>query len=61
MAATSVAVELLGQDDIGVLSAGKQADIVAMPGDPIADISVTAKIDFVMQGGIVYHDLAITS
>ena len=41
-AATSVAAELLGRDDLGVLAPGKLADIVAMPGDPIADISVTA-------------------
>ena len=34
-AATSVAAELLGRDDIGVLAPGKLADIVAMPGDPI--------------------------
>lgn len=56
-AATSVAAELLGHDDIGVLAAGKQADIVAMPGDPIADISATAKVDFVMKGGVVYRSI----
>jgi imidazolonepropionase-like amidohydrolase len=55
-AATSVAAELLGRDDLGVLAPGKLADIVAMPGDPAADISVTAKVDFVMKDGIVYRD-----
>lgn len=55
-AATSVAAEMLNQDDIGVLAVGKQADIVAMPGDPLTDISVTAKVDFVMKGGVVYRD-----
>ncbi|MGH8279557.1 MAG: metal-dependent hydrolase family protein [Gammaproteobacteria bacterium] len=54
-AATSVAAELLGQDDIGVLAVGKHADIVAMPADPIADIGVTAKVDFVMKSGRVYR------
>ncbi len=54
-AATSVAAELLNQDDIGILAVGKHADIVAMPGDPIADISVTAKVDFVMKSGNVYR------
>lgn len=54
-AATSVAAELLGRDDIGVLAPGKLADIVAMPGDPIADIRATAKVDFVMKDGAVYH------
>ena len=57
-AATSVAAELLSRDDLGVLAPGKLADIVAMPGDPIADISATAKVDFVMKNGIVYRDLA---
>jgi imidazolonepropionase-like amidohydrolase len=56
-AATSVAAKLLGHDDIGVLTKGKQADIVAMPGDPIADISVTTEVDFVMKGGVVYRSL----
>ncbi len=55
-AATSVAAELLGRDDLGVLAPGKLADIVAMPGDPISDISVTAKVDFVMKDGNVYRD-----
>ncbi|RCS31686.1 amidohydrolase family protein [Rhodanobacter denitrificans] len=54
-AATSVAAELLGQDDIGVLAVGKHADIVAMPGDPLADIGATARVDFVMKSGRVYR------
>ena len=36
-AGTSVAAELLGRRDLGVLALGKLADIVAMPGDPIDD------------------------
>ena len=55
-AGTSVAAELLSRDDLGVLAPGKLVDIVAMPGDPIADISATAKVDFVMKDGIVYSD-----
>jgi imidazolonepropionase-like amidohydrolase len=55
-AATSVAAELLSRDGLGVLAPGKLADIVAMPGDPIADISATAKVDFVMKDGIVYRE-----
>ncbi len=54
-AATSVAAELLDRRDIGVLAVGKQADIVAMQGDPFADISVTTKVDFVMKSGSVYR------
>jgi imidazolonepropionase-like amidohydrolase len=55
-AATSVAAELLGRDDFGMLASGKIADIVAMSGDPIADIGATAKVDFVMKDGIVYRN-----
>lgn len=54
-AGTSVAAELLQRDDIGVLAPAKQADIVAMPGDPFKDIAVTANVDFVMKGGRVYR------
>jgi len=55
-AATGVAAELLSRDDLGVLAPGKTADILAMNGDPIDDISATAKVDFVMKDGIVYRD-----
>jgi imidazolonepropionase-like amidohydrolase len=54
-AATSVAAELLGRDDLGMLAPDKLADIVAFPGDPIADIGATAKVDFVMKDGVVYR------
>lgn len=54
-AATSVAASLLQRDDIGVLAPGKQADVVAMAGDPIADIAATEKVDFVMRAGRIYR------
>ena len=55
-AATSSASELLGmQDKVGSIEAGKYADIVAVPGDPLADITVLEKVDFVMKGGVVYR------
>ena len=57
-AATSVAAILLERDDIGVLAPGKQADIVAMPGDPVANIAVTEKVDFVMRAGRIYRHQA---
>ena len=54
-AATSSAAELLGmQDRVGTIEAGKFADIVAVPGDPMADVSVLEKVTFVMKGGVVY-------
>jgi imidazolonepropionase-like amidohydrolase len=54
-ASTSAAAELLQRDDFGVLSPGKRADIVAMPGDPFKDITVTTKVDFVMKDGRIYR------
>jgi imidazolonepropionase-like amidohydrolase len=56
--ATSVAAELLGRDDLGSLASGKLADIVAMPGDPLAQIAATANVDFVMKDGVVYRNLS---
>ncbi len=52
--ATASAAELLGvKDSLGSVEAGKLADIVAVPGDPLADIAVMEKVDFVMKGGVV--------
>ena len=54
--ATSTAAELLGmKDTLGTLEAGKLADIVAVPGDPLADVTVMEKVNFVMKGGVVYR------
>ena len=53
-AATIRAAEVLGVDDQGVLEAGKRADIVAVPGDPLADIGVVMDVAFVMKDGVVY-------
>jgi imidazolonepropionase-like amidohydrolase len=48
--------KLLGwQDQIGALKPGYLADIIAVPGDPLADISVLQKVSFVMKGGTVYR------
>jgi imidazolonepropionase-like amidohydrolase len=54
-AATFLAAEVLGVDDQGVVEVGKRADIIAMPGDPLADIGNTMKVDFVMKDGVVYR------
>jgi imidazolonepropionase-like amidohydrolase len=53
--ATSVAAELLGTEkELGTIESGKLADIVAVPGDPLADVSLMEKVEFVMKGGTVY-------
>ena len=54
-AATLNAAQLLRHDkDLGTVAAGKIADVVAVPGDPIADISLMKQVSFVMKDGTVY-------
>ena len=56
-AATVNAAGLLGLSaEIGTLEAGKRADIIAVDGDPLTDVSVLTSMDFVMRDGRVYRD-----
>ena len=55
-AATLGAAELISVDDRGRLEAGLLADIIAVPGDPLDDITVTEDVRFVMKGGQVYRN-----
>jgi imidazolonepropionase-like amidohydrolase len=48
---TANSAALLGLDDSGVLAAGKRADIVAVPGNPLTDMKVTERVSFVMKEG----------
>ena len=41
--------------DLGQLEPGNRADVVAVPGDPIDDIALTSKVDFVMKDGVIYR------
>jgi len=55
-AATRNAADLLSMSDqIGSIEVGKFADIVAVPGNPLEDVGMLQKIDFVMKGGQVYR------
>lgn len=54
-AATTVASELIDVDDRGRLKVGLLADIIAVPGDPLADITMTESVSFVMKGGQVFR------
>jgi len=57
VSATRINAEILGWSDrIGTVEKGKLADIVAVPGDPLADITAVARVGFVMKGGTVYRD-----
>ena len=53
-AATSSAADLLGHSDIGSIKPGKYADIIAVSGDPIADIHELENVKFVMKAGKIY-------
>ncbi len=53
--ATLHAATVLGVDDQGVIEPGKRADIIAMPGDPVADINAVMGVDFVMTAGRVHR------
>jgi imidazolonepropionase-like amidohydrolase len=53
--ATSSAADLLGKSDVlGSIKAGKYADIIAVSGDPLADVRVLENVSFVMKEGKVY-------
>lgn len=55
---TSLAAESLGlQDQIGNIAPGLQADIVAVEGNPLEDITAVRKVVFVMKGGRVYKNV----
>jgi len=52
--ATSVAAALLDQqDNLGALEAGRLADLIAVAGDPLKDITELERVRFVMKGGVV--------
>jgi imidazolonepropionase-like amidohydrolase len=54
-AATTHAAELLKHDkDLGSVTSGKLADLVAVLGNPLDDISLMKQVSFVMKDGIVY-------
>ena len=53
-AATVTAAELINSADRGRIAEGLLADIIAVPGDPLSDITVTKNVNFVMKGGKVY-------
>jgi imidazolonepropionase-like amidohydrolase len=56
-AATNSAADLIGwPDDVGAIEAGKFADLIAVPGDPILDITLLQHVQFVMKGGAVFKN-----
>jgi imidazolonepropionase-like amidohydrolase len=56
IAATGSAADLIGdRQDIGSVQAGRYADLVAVDGDPLADITILQHVQFVMKGGVIYR------
>ena len=56
VSATRINAEILHESArIGTVEAGKLADLVAVPGDPLKDITQTEHVGFVMKGGVVYR------
>jgi imidazolonepropionase-like amidohydrolase len=53
--ATLAAADLMGVADRGALEPGLLADVVAVPGDPLADVHAMEHVDFVMKGGVIFH------
>jgi len=59
ISANSLAAEAMRMgDEIGSITPGLQADIIALDGDPLKDITAVRRVVFVMKGGIVYKNSA---
>jgi imidazolonepropionase-like amidohydrolase len=57
VSATSLNAEILGWEErVGSVTQGKYADLIAVPGDPLLDITLLQRVGFVMKGGVVYRD-----
>ena len=57
VSANSLGAEALGMSDqIGSIAPGLQADIIALDGDPLKDITAVRRVVFVMKGGVVYKN-----
>ncbi|HSQ69345.1 MAG TPA: amidohydrolase family protein, partial [Steroidobacteraceae bacterium] len=54
-AASYSAAEVLVAPDLGQLQPGFRADVVAVPGNPVNDISLTRQVSFVMKDGTIYR------
>jgi imidazolonepropionase-like amidohydrolase len=58
VSANSLGAEALGMaDQIGSIAPGLEADIIALDGDPLKDITAVRRVVFVMKGGVVYKNI----
>lgn len=59
ISANALAAEALGMSDqIGSIAPGAQADIIALDGDPLKDITAVRRVAFVMKGGVVFKNVS---
>jgi imidazolonepropionase-like amidohydrolase len=59
MGETSINADAMGmQDKIGSLAPGMEADLIAVDGDPLTDITALRRVVFVIKGGNVYRNVA---
>jgi imidazolonepropionase-like amidohydrolase len=59
VSANSLAAEAIGMADrIGSIAPGFEADIIALDGDPLKEITAVRRVVFVMKGGVVYKNIA---
>jgi imidazolonepropionase-like amidohydrolase len=59
ISANSLGAEALGMStQIGTIEPGLEADIIALDGDPLKDITAVRRVVFVMKGGVVYKNNA---
>ncbi|NNM33407.1 MAG: amidohydrolase family protein, partial [Gemmatimonadetes bacterium] len=54
-AATLWPARFLGQEDLGALAPGNLADVIAVEGDPLTDMSVLRRVSLVIKGGELHH------
>ena len=57
ISATRISSQIIhiGRTASGTVEAGKLADLVGVPGNPLQDITVTERVGFVMKGGVIYR------
>jgi imidazolonepropionase-like amidohydrolase len=59
VSATKTAAEIIGWSDrVGTIEPGKFADLIAVPGDPLRDITELERVTWVMKGGVVYRGIS---
>jgi imidazolonepropionase-like amidohydrolase len=56
-AATTVAADLIDRPELGQIAPEMLADIIGVPGDPLADVTTFQRVPFVMKDGAVYKDI----